>query len=87
MVTGYPIMAIIFATLGGIFDSIFTAGRNNRTPTLSTNISKQGGLQFLSLLVSASFGIIFGLLAAAILRCFNPKQSVNKDWMFWFIDQ
>jgi len=32
LIKGYPIEGIIFAVLGGIFDSIFTAGRNNRTP-------------------------------------------------------
>ncbi len=73
--------------LGGIFDSIFTAGRNGRVPDLSSNSPKQGGLQFASLIVSAVLSFIFGLLCCAILRCFNPPQSLNKDGMFWFIDQ
>lgn len=87
LIKGYPIEGIIFATLGGIFDSIFTAGRNSRTPALCENPGKQGGLQFSSLLVSALFGAAFGFIATGILRCFNPRQSVNKDSMFWFIDQ
>jgi hypothetical protein len=31
--------------------------------------------------------IAFGFLATLFLRCFTPKQSVNKDGMIWFIDQ
>jgi hypothetical protein len=31
--------------------------------------------------------IAFGFLATLILRCFNPRQSVNKDNMLWFVDQ
>ena len=87
LVKGYPIEGIIFATLGGIFDSIFTAGRSSRTPSLSVNPGKQGGYQFLCLLITAVMAFLFGLLATLILRCFNPKQSVNKDGMSWFIDQ
>lgn len=87
LIKGYPIEGIIFATLGGIFDSIFTAGRNSRTPELCSSPGKQGGLQFASVLVSAGFGIAFGFLATAILRCFNPRQSINKDQMSWFVDQ
>lgn len=87
LIKGYPIEGIIFSALGGIFDSIFAAGRTSRTPELCSNPTKQGGLQFASLIVSAVLAIVFGLLATLILRCFNPRQSVNKDWMFWFIDQ
>lgn len=87
LLPGYPIEGIIFATLGGIFDSIFTAGRNSRTPALCDSPTMQGGYQFASLIVSAVIAIIFGLLATLILRCFNPRQSINKDNMFWFIDQ
>lgn len=87
LIKGYPIEGIIFSVLGGIFDSIFAAGRNNRTPELASDCPKQGGLQFASLLVSAIFAIAFGFLATLILRCFNPRQSVNKDSMFWFVDQ
>lgn len=84
---GYALDAIILCTLGGIFDAIFTAGRNSRTPTLADNPLRQGGLQFASLIVTIGFSAAFGLLAALILRCFNPRQSVNKDNMVWFIDQ
>ena len=87
LIKGYPIEGIIFAVLGGIFDSIFAAGRSNRTPELVADPSKQGGLQFACLIISAIFAIAFGFLATLILRCFNPRQSVNKDGMFWFVDQ
>lgn len=87
LLKGYSIDAVILCTLGGIFDSIFTAGRNSRTPTLSDNSARQGGLQFASLLVTIGFSALFGLLATLILRCFNPRQSINKDNMIWFIDQ
>jgi hypothetical protein len=87
LIKGYPIEGIIFAALGGIFDAIFTAGRNGRTPSLASNCLQQGGLQFACLLLSAVFSLLFGLFAAFILRCFNPKQSINKDGTFWFIDQ
>jgi hypothetical protein len=87
LIKGYSIDAIILCTLGGIFNSIFTAGRNSRSPTLSNSANTQGGLQFASLLVTICFSTVFGLLAALILRCFNPRQSINKDNMIWFIDQ
>ena len=87
LVKGYPIEGIIFATLGGIFDSIFTAGRNSRTPTLNDSPGQQGGFQFLCLIITAALALIFGALATVILRCFNPPQSINKDSMAWFIDQ
>ena len=87
LIKGYPIEGIVFSVLGGIFNSIFTAGRNSRTPALCDNPLKQGGLQFACLIVTACIAFIFGLLATAILRCFTPRQSVNKDSMFWFIDQ
>lgn len=87
LLKGYPVEALIFAFLGGIFDSIFTAGRNNRTPELAQSPNRQGGLQFASVVVSIGFALVFGFLATLILRCFNPRQSVNKDFMFWFIDQ
>jgi hypothetical protein len=87
LIKGYNIDAIIICTLGAIFDSIFTAGRNSRTPSLSDNCAKQGGLQFASLLVTICFSALLGLFATLILRCFNPRQSINKDNMIWFIDQ
>lgn len=87
LIKGYSVDAIIMCVLGGIFDAIFTAGRNSRTPALANNCYKQGGLQFASLLLTFCLSALFGLLATLILRCFNPRQSVNKDNMLWFIDQ
>lgn len=87
LIKGYSIDAIIICALGGIFDAIFAAGRNSRSPSLSDNAYKQGGLQFASILVTAGFSALFSLLACVILRCFNPRQSINKDNMIWFIDQ
>jgi len=37
LIKGYSFDAIILCTLGGIFDSIFTGGRNSRSPTLSND--------------------------------------------------
>jgi hypothetical protein len=87
LVKGYCVDGIIMATLGGIFNAIFTAGRASRTPALSNSCAAQGGLQFASLINTAVFGLLFGFIATALLRCFNPRQSINKDGMLWFIDQ
>lgn len=91
LIKGYSVDAIIMCVLGGTFDAIFTAGRNLRTPNLADNnfnsSYKQGGLQFASLIVTFCMSALLGLLATLILRCFNPRQSVNKDHMIWFIDQ
>jgi len=87
LLKGYSIDAIIISFLGGVFDAIFAAGRNSRTPALTNNPYQQGGLQFAAVIVSACFAALFGLLAAVILRCFNPRQSNNKDGTLWFIDQ
>ena len=91
LIKGYSLDAIIMCALGAIFDAIFTAGRYSRTPNLADNnynsSYKQGGLQFASLILSFCISALFGLLATLILRCFNPRQSVNKDNMIWFIDQ
>lgn len=87
LVKGYSIDAVIMCFLGGVFDAIFAGGRNGRTPELATNAAKQGGLQFGAVLVTVIFAAIFGLLSALILRCFNPRQSINKDNMLWFVDQ
>ena len=87
LIKGYSVDAIILCILGGIFDSIFAAGRNDRMPSFSVNAHKQGGLQLASLIVTMIISLAFGLLAALILRCFNPRQSVNKDNSLWFIDQ
>lgn len=87
LLKGYSIDAIILCVLGGIFNSIFAAGRNDRIPAFSVNAHKQGGLQLASLLITIMISLVFGLLAAFILRCFNPRQSSNRDNKLWFIDQ
>lgn len=87
LIKGYSVDAIIICIFGGIFDAIFAAGRNDRNPGLSVSAHKQGGLQFASLFITMIVSIIFGLIAASILRCFNPRQSANKDSKLWFIDQ
>lgn len=87
LIKGYAIDAIILAFLGGIFDSIFTAGRNSRSPALANNTYNQGGLQFAAVIVSVCFAGLLGLLAAVILRCFNPRTGNYKDNSQWFVDQ
>ena len=59
---------MFMAFLGGILSAIFAGGRNGRTPALSSEAVKQGGLQFAALLVSLLFAIIFGLITGFILR-------------------
>lgn len=56
------------AFLGGVLSSIFTGGRNGRSPTLSSDPVKQGGLQFAALIVSLLFSIASGAITAFILR-------------------
>jgi hypothetical protein len=65
----YPIDKILMCVLAAILSAIFTAGRDNRTPTLSFNNSKQAGYQFVNLIVSFGFSIVFGLLAGFLLKC------------------
>jgi hypothetical protein len=76
LIKGYSVDAIIMCVLGG------TLADNNFNSSY-----KQGGLQFASLIVTFCMSALLGLLATLILRCFNPRQSVNKDHMIWFIDQ
>ena len=56
------------AFLGGILSAIFAGGRNGRTPALSSDAVKQGGLQFAALLVSFLFALVFGVITGFILR-------------------
>lgn len=56
------------AILGGILSAIFCGGRNGRSPALSTDAVKQGGLQFAALLVSLLFALVFGVITGFILR-------------------
>lgn len=69
--SGYPIDGIVMAVLGGILSAIFCGGRNGRTPALSSNPVKQGGLQFAALLVSILFAVVFGFLTGFLLRFIN----------------
>lgn len=65
---GYPIDGIVMAFLGGTLSAIFCGGRNGRTPALSSNPVRQGGLQFAAVVVSLIFSIVFGLITGFILR-------------------
>lgn len=67
--TGYHIDKIVMGVLSGIFSAIFCGGRNNRTPELSSFPVSQGGLQFVSLLVTLAFAVVFGLITGFALRC------------------
>ena len=66
--TGYPFDALIIAFLGGVFSAIFAGGRNGRTPSLSSDSLRQGGLQFSMTLISILFSLGFGFLTGFILR-------------------
>ena len=66
--TGYPLDAVFMAILSGLFSAIFCAGRNNRTPALSSDPYKQGGLQIACLVVSAAFAVLFGVLTGFVLK-------------------
>ena len=65
----YPFDYVIMALLGGIFSSIFSGGRNGRTPALSSDPIRQGGLQFSMTLISIILAIFFGAITGFILRC------------------
>lgn len=65
----YPFDKILMCALAAILNAIFTAGRDNRTPGLAYNNSKQAGYQFANLLLSFSISIVFGLLAGFLLKC------------------
>lgn len=66
--TGYPFDSLFMAILSGIFSAIFCAGRSGRTPSLSSDAFKQGGLQIACLFVSAAFAILFGVITGFVLR-------------------
>ena len=77
--TGYPIDYLISAILSGIFSAIFCAGRNARTPELSSDPLGLGGLQMANLFISAAMAIIFGLLAGLFLKYipFLKESTIN----------
>jgi len=56
------------AILSGLFSAIFCAGRNNRTPALSSDSYRQGGLQIACLLVSGLFALLFGAITGFALK-------------------
>ena len=59
------------AILGGILSSIFCGGRKDRTPALSSDPVRQGGLQFAALLVSFLFALVFGFITGFLMRFVN----------------
>ena len=63
-----PLDSIIMAILGGIMSSIFCGGRNGRTPALSSDPIRQGGLQFSALLATILIATIFGLITGLIMK-------------------
>lgn len=70
---GYSVDSILMCILSGIFSAIFCAGRNNRTITLPNPLGL-GGLQMAQLFISIAFSLVFGILAAFLLRCITQPQ-------------
>lgn len=83
--SGYHLDKIFMAILSGIFSAIFTGGRNGRTPALSPDSVKQGGLQFVSILVTILFAGIFGVLTGFLLRCTGSEDVEQTDMAIWHI--
>ena len=83
--TGYPVDSIAMAFLGGILSAIFCGGRNGRTPALSSDAVKQGGLQFAALLVSLLFSFVFGAITGCALRFFSKDDIELTDMGIWQI--
>ena len=83
--SGYPFDKIIMGVLAGVFSAIFSGGRNNREPELSTNAVRQGGLQFASLLVTILFAAIFGIITGLLLRCTGSDDVEQSDMAVWYI--
>lgn len=83
---GYPFDSILMGILSGVFSSIFCGGRNGRTPSLSSDPVKQGGLQFAGFLVSVLFAIVFGLITGLILRCTGSENLEQTDMTIWHIE-
>lgn len=74
------------AFLGGILSSIFAGGRNGRTPALSSDPIRQGGLQFAALIVSFLIAIIFGLITGFLLRFISSDDVELTDMGIWQIE-
>lgn len=72
---GYPFDKIIMCLLGATFNSIFVAGRTGRTPALAYDYSKQAGFQFLNFVLSFLFAVLFGFLAAFLLKTINTLND------------
>jgi hypothetical protein len=85
---GDPEYILLFSFLSGIFSSIFAAGRSARSPTLSSDTYKLGGLQIACLLVSMGFGAIFGLITAGVLKLTKgiKDTEIGQDQAFWIIN-
>ncbi len=83
--TGYPIDSIVMAILGGVLSAIFCGGRNGRTPALSSDPVKQGGLQFAALLVSLLFSLVFGAVTGCALNFFSKDDIELTDMGIWQI--
>lgn len=81
--SGYPFDALFMSILSGIFSAIFCAGRNGRTPALSSDALKQGGLQIACLLVSAAFALLFGVITGFLLRLTGEPGNEHNDISIW----
>lgn len=71
----YPLDKLIMCLLGAILNSIFVAGRSGRTPELAYDYSKQAGFQFLNFVLSFLFALLFGFLAAFLLKTINSLND------------
>lgn len=84
---GDPEYILAFSIISGLLSAIFAAGRAARSPTLSDNSYKLGGLQVACLFVSLGFGIIFGLITVGFLKLTKgvKESEIGHDQAFWII--
>lgn len=84
---GDPIHLVMFSILSGILSCIFAAGRSGRTPSLSSDSYRLGGLQMACLVVSFGFGLIFGLITVGCLKLTKgiKENEIAQDDAFWVI--
>lgn len=61
--------------LSAVLNSIFVVGRNGRSPDLSTDNSKQAGLQFANFVVSFCFALAFGAFTGFLLHKINSLND------------
>ncbi len=84
---GEPEYILLFSLLSAILSGVFAAGRSSRSPSLSSDTYKLGGLQIASMVVSLCFGVIFGLITFLSLKLTKgvKDNEIAQDTAFWIV--